>query len=136
MTRERQGVLPQSVIEFFRFAVVGVINTMVDFGLFMLLYTQMGIKPIMANILAFLLAVTNSYLLNTKWTFDSSKHSISISGFGRFALLSSGGLAISVTTIVLLDGYVSVEIAKLMATGLTLIWNFTASKLLVYNGVS
>ncbi len=136
LSQDSQRLIPKAWIEFFRFAMVGLVNTTIDFGLFMLLYAKLGFDPILANIFAFLLAVTNSYFLNSRWTFDSSKHSISLSSFIRFVMVSSAGLAISITTIILLDGYIAVEIAKLLATILTLLWNFTTSKLLIFNGVS
>jgi len=136
LSQDKQRLIPQAWIEFFRFAIVGLANTIIDFGLFMLLYTKLGVDPILANIFAFLLAVTNSYFLNSRWTFDSSNHSISKSGFIRFIMISSAGLVISITTIMVLDGYMAVEMAKLLATGLTLIWNFTTSKLFIFNGVS
>ncbi len=120
-------------LEFIRFGLVGVVNTVVDFVLFVLLYRVADIDPLLANGIAFLFAVTNSYLMNHRWTFRRSGGSISLVAYLRFVALNTGGLLIGTTAILLLKGVMPLEFAKLIAAGLTLIWNYTCSKLFVFN---
>jgi putative flippase GtrA len=64
-----RGVLPQ----FLRFVAVGVSNSVVDFGVFNLLAylfptADLGVL-VLYNSLGVALAIVNSYLWNTRWTF-------------------------------------------------------------------
>ncbi len=120
-------------LEFIRFGLVGVINTAVDFAVFVLLYRLTGIDPLLCNGIAFLVAVTNSYLFNHHWTFRQSGRPLSFAAYVRFVALNAGGLVIGTIAILLLGGLVPLEIAKLVAAGITLIWNYTCSKLFIFN---
>ena len=55
-----------------------------------------------------------------------------MANYARFLVVNSGGLVIGTLAILLLKGLLLVEWAKLIAAGLTLIWNFSTSKLLVF----
>lgn len=120
-------------LEFIRFGLVGVVNTAVDFAAFVLLYRLADFDPLLANGIAFLLAVTNSYLLNHRWTFRQHDNVLSFSGYACFVALNSGGLLIGTLAILLLGSVMPFEFAKLIAAGLTLLWNFASSKLFVFN---
>ena len=119
--------------EFLRFGLVGIVNTAVDFVVFVLLYRGTGLDPLLCNVVAFLVAVTNSYLLNHHWTFRGSGSTLSFVAYVRFAALNAGGLVIGTLAILLLGRFMPLELAKLIAAGLTLIWNYTCSKLFVFN---
>ena len=119
-------------LEFLRFGLVGVVNTLVDFAVFVLLYRLVGLDPLLANALAFLVAVTNSYFLNHHWTFRQSETPLSISAYLRFAVLNAGGLLIGSLAILSLGHYMPMELAKLIATAITLVVNFTSSKIFVF----
>lgn len=119
--------------EFIRFGLVGVVNTGVDFIVFVLLYRVVGLDPLLANTIAFFIAVSNSYLMNHRWTFRRPNASISFTAYARFVVLNAGGLLIGTLVILLLEGVIPLEFAKIIAAGLTYIWNYTASKLFVFN---
>jgi putative flippase GtrA len=127
---------PLLLTQFFRFGLVGIVNTAIDFSVFMLLYSGIGLDPIVANIIAFAVAVTNSYFMNLSWTFRQQKDSISLSNMIQFVLVNSGGLLITIAILVLLNGMVAVPVAKLTAILATLIWNFTFSKLIIFSNLS
>ena len=120
-------------LEFLRFGLVGVVNTFIDFVVFVLLYRLTGIDPLLCNGIAFLVAVTNSYLMNHHWTFRDTGSTLSFKAYIRFVVLNTGGLLIGTLAIVLLGEYMPLELAKLIAAGLTLIWNYTCSKMFVFN---
>ena len=120
-------------LEFIRFGLVGVINTAVDFCIFVLFYRGFGIDPLIANGIAFLVAVTNSYLMNHRWTFRRPGNTLTFSAYVRFVALNTGGLLIGTLAILLLEGVLPLEFAKLIAAGFTLLWNYTSSKLFVFN---
>lgn len=66
------GLLPQ----FIRFVTVGVTNSIVDFGVFNLLLVLVPSRNlevlVLFNSIAVGLAIVNSYLWNTRWTFHAA----------------------------------------------------------------
>ncbi len=52
-----------------RFSVTGVANTSVDMAVFAALTFWVGLAPVVANLFAYGVGVTNSYLMNRYWTF-------------------------------------------------------------------
>lgn len=54
---------------FTRFVAVGIVNTAVDFGFFILLFYFFNWHAVPSNILAFLVANLQSYALNKYWAF-------------------------------------------------------------------
>ncbi len=124
-------------MQFMRFAMVGILNTLIDFGtLNGLLWWDgypVGWKLLIYNALAFTIASGNSYFFNKRWTFGDSRPS-TLSRVGLFFLLTSIGLFINCTVVYLLtfSGWsplavstpIWVNLAKVAATFASLVWNF------------
>ncbi|MEQ1929364.1 MAG: GtrA family protein [Parvularculaceae bacterium] len=116
-----------------KFAGVGVVNTAVDFGVFLVLHA-LGLLALGANLGAFICANGLSYLLNARFTFRtrSEKRSLSAAGYMKFASVHLTSLAISTGFIAAFADAVGALAAKILAAGLTLIWNYVASALFVF----
>jgi len=54
-----------------RFGLVGILATGIHVGIYFLAVFVLGILPTLATALAFLVALTVSYLLNHRWTFQA-----------------------------------------------------------------
>ena len=68
-----------------RFGIVGILNTVIDFGitnaLFFLLQPSTTTQLALIAVAAFSAAAANSYLLNSRWSFSASeslKHAVSV----------------------------------------------------------
>jgi putative flippase GtrA len=86
-----------------RFAVVGIINTLTHLGVLILAVEWLHIYPVIASILGFAAAVSISYILNHRWTFESSQeHSVTL---WRFIVVSLFGLALNTVLMLLLLQY-------------------------------
>lgn len=55
---------------FARYSFIGVINTFIHWLVFAIFYLQ-GANQLIANLAAFCIAVTFSFFVNTRWTFNS-----------------------------------------------------------------
>src|SRR5512140_154096 len=51
------------------FGLVGLVNSAVDFAIFSFAYYYLGLPIIVANTLAWIIAVTGSYVMNSTFTF-------------------------------------------------------------------
>lgn len=69
--------ITEQQLEFFRFCVVGGINTVIDFGVFAVLFAW-GVPLLPAHTLSYCCGIVNSYLLNRKWTFKDKASSQSL----------------------------------------------------------
>jgi len=135
--------------QFSKFVVIGLINTAIDFGVFNLLIWQTGISKgkwiILLNIIAFTIAVINSYFWNKYWTFRAKEADESgevAKEFSQFIMVTLIGLAINssivfvVTTLIQpffgLSSELWANLAKAAATGFSLIWNFVGYKFFVF----
>ncbi|MBE7022546.1 MAG: GtrA family protein [Ruminococcaceae bacterium] len=80
------------VLQVIKFAFVGTCNTVLDYGVFLLLFSVFGWDKNPAQICATGLAMTSSYLVNRYWTFHKTG-SVHAGEIGRFILVNLMSLA-------------------------------------------
>ena len=115
-------------LKFLKFCVVGASGVIVDFGITWLLKEQLRVNKYVANTMGFLCAVGSNYVLNRIWTFESHDPSVATQ-FSKFVLAALVGLLINNGIIYLLIERYKMKFypAKLIATGIVMIWNFWAN---------
>ena len=132
--------------QFGKFAAVGFLNTAIDFGVLNLLSLTTGITSGYiiggVNIPGFLAAATNSYFWNKFWVFKKSGEGGVWHDFPRFLAVTVTGVLINGGAVVLLTTFVSppfgmdgvrwLNISKVFATVITLVWNFFGYKFFVF----
>src|SRR5438552_2948880 len=75
------------------FALVGVVNFAVDFSVFSFAYFYLKWPIIIANVVAWLIAVSGSYVMNSLITFAAeSGRRLRLRDYATFVLSQSGGL--------------------------------------------
>lgn len=115
-----------------RFLVVGGINTSIDFGLLFIL-RMFGLPVITANVISSTLAFCFSFFANKKYTFKTTDTNIKRE-IGLFIVVTLFGLWVLQTIVIkvvssilgdthLPDGIILL-IAKLLATVVSLTWNY------------
>ena len=128
--------------QFAKFAQVGVLNTAIDFGILNLLIFVTGITSglsiIPLNAVSFSLAIINSFFWNEKWVFKAKKEA----NFITFIAVTLIGLAINSGIVYVISTFVPpvfvdsqklwTNLAKVLATGVSLIWNFMGYRLVVF----
>ena len=117
---------------FRKFSAVGLINTVVDFFVFYVLYESLGLYFFIAHVCAFLVAVLNSFILNALWTFKALKRDKILKQVISFIAVALAGLIISSVVIYMAEPYMYVYFAKILAVFSTLLWNYTGSWLFVF----
>ena len=118
-----------------RFLSVGVLNTLVDWGVYFLLTRLIGFfasQPGLAKGISYGAGILNSYLFNRAWTFRSQASARAT--LAPFVLANLAGLALNVGVMQACRAWLHLpELLSLaLATGATLAWNFTISKFLIF----
>lgn len=117
------------------FAVVGVVNSVVDFGVFSFGYYYLELPIIGANTLAWVIAVTGSYVLNSTITFaHESGRKLSPRSYFGFALSQVAGFLANTVTVWCLVELLLVPAwaAKVAAIAVSFGVNFSLSHFLVF----
>jgi putative flippase GtrA len=120
-------------VKFFKFGIVGVSGVVVDFGVTWLLKEQLRLNKYIANSTGFACAVVSNYILNRIWTFHSADPNVGIQ-FAKFTVVALIGLGMNNAIIYFLTERKQVRFyaAKLVATGVVMLWNFGANYLFTF----
>ncbi len=128
-----------------RFAVVGFLNTAMDFGLLNLMIwfsaITSGLYLAIFNALSFSATVINSFFWNKYWTFEKEGGAKGRE-FGAFVLVSLIGIGINTFIVFLgtsffeapfgLSGGAWANLVKILATVVSMVWNFAGYKFVVF----
>lgn len=115
------------------FALIGIGNTAVDFGVFTLTYRLLEFPIIAANVIAWLVAVSGSYVMNTFVTFHAETGRVlRVRHYISFIASGALGMVATTTTLVVLSLYIHVMTAKLTSILVGFAVNFTMSNLVVF----
>lgn len=87
---------PRERSRFMRFAVVGIVGAVVDFGVANLLVYAFRAPLVLAGVVSFVAAIINNFIWNRYWTYPDSRTRPLAAQFVQFTLVSIMGLAIRV----------------------------------------
>jgi putative flippase GtrA len=115
------------------FAGVGVINTLVDYAIFLAAYYLLHLPLVAANLLSWLVAVSGSYVMNSYVTFAAeSGRRLHWRAYGAFVASGIVGWLANTATLVVASTWVSVPVAKLLAIVASFAVNFSLSHFVVF----
>ena len=121
------------VVKAISFGLIGCVNATVDFVVFSILHLYVGLPIIPANLISWCVAVTNSYVLNSMFTFAAeSGRRLTFRRYIAFAATQVGGLIANTITVFVASFFIPVLVAKLLAIGASFVVDFTLSHLLVF----
>ncbi|MDF1797473.1 MAG: GtrA family protein [Coxiellaceae bacterium] len=117
-----------------RFAIVGMSSTVVHFSSVMLLVALGGMKPLIANIFAFLIAFSVSFFGHWLWTFSGTTQNFRQS-LPRFFTIAVISFAVNETFYwyLLHRVHMHYSIALVIVLACVSIFTFTASKLWAFH---
>lgn len=141
-------------IRFIKFAVVGTIGAVVDFGILYLLHVVASWPLALANTVSFTCAVISNFTWNRYWTYPDSRSKPISAQLVQFFVVNIAGWAINTGILLALNipltqlavsinlvatpelahklGY---NAAKVVATGVVMFWNFFINRFWTYNDV-
>lgn len=113
------------VKQFVKFGLVGALNTLLDYGLYTVFVTFLDIHYLVANALSFGVAVTNSFILNRKWTFRQTGTNWQHEGLKYLAVYCAGlGIGEGFLFLLVDRWHFHELIAKAFVVALVLFWNY------------
>lgn len=115
------------------FALVGVVNTAIDFSVFWTAAHFLGWPLVPANVLAWLVAVSFSYAMNSLITFGpESGRILRWRDYATFAASGVAGMVSSTATLFALSYVMPVLAAKLISIAVSFAVNFSLSHFVVF----
>jgi putative flippase GtrA len=150
---------------FIKFSIVGAFGALIDFGILNLLIFGFGwanmVGKLLANVISTSMAIVSNFTWNRLWTFPESRERKKRVQLVQFALVNFVGLAINTGIFFIADHYIflpllnsalfspegqfilaplepdnlAIQLAKAMAIGIVLFWNFGANRLWTYRGL-
>jgi putative flippase GtrA len=115
------------------FAAVGVINSLVDFGVFSFAYYVLEWPIVGANVIAWAVAVSGSYVMNSLTTFArESGGALRPGAYLNFVLSQLAGLIANTATVLAASYFMPVLVGKLLAIGVSFLVNFSLSHFVVF----
>jgi putative flippase GtrA len=146
---------PQERGRFLRFAVVGIIGAVVDFGTFNLLVNLFNVVAVWASMVSFSAAVVSNFLWNRFWTYPDSRSKAISRQLVQFGVVSLIGLAIRTPLFAWMEKLMGQTFSRVVPAGFPLsstflghnvalaiavlvvmMWNFFANRFWTYNDVS
>jgi len=115
------------------FGLVGLVNLAIDFVIFSIGYFYFGLPIIAANVISWMVAVTNSYVLNSRITFAAeSGGKLRLKDYLAFCLSQAGGLVANTATVFVASYFMPVLVGKVLAIGTGFLVNFSLSHFVVF----
>jgi len=150
----------KEITRFFKFATVGTLGAVIDFGTLNLLILAFGFSKALANTCSFTVAVLSNFVWNRLWTFPEARDRPIAPQLVQFFLVNIGGLLLNQAIFLSLDAWVLGEagllavpmaalalnvglahyklaynLSKAVATIIVLFWNFGANRLWTFRGI-
>lgn len=128
------------ILKAISFAFIGVINALVDFGVFLLALEYLSplipgerIELVVANVIAWMVAVSGSYVMNSYVTFAAeSGRRLRWKSYAAFAASGILGVIANTATLLVAAEFVPVVAAKILAIGAGFLVNFSMSHFVVF----
>jgi putative flippase GtrA len=124
------------------FGAIGVINALVDYGVFYLLVLLVlipngvagdTVPTALVNVCAWAVAVTGSYIMNSKLTFKAhTGGELSFKKYGEFALAGVVAMIVNTSVLLIAKSFMPLLLAKLVAVGVSFVVSFAVTRFYVF----
>lgn len=155
MTRISILANPRERSRFLRFAFVGIVGAVVDFGTFNLLIAFTPLTPVWAGTFSFIAAIISNFTWNRYWTYPDSRTKPVGRQLLQFSVVSVAGLLIRIPILAILEpafqalfglfaflpiGFITADflaanLALAIAVIVVMFWNFFVNRYWTYSDV-
>jgi putative flippase GtrA len=128
VARRRGGVNAPVLVQFIKFGIVGVSNTLLTLVVYTVLLKVFGVWYLAASAIGFIAGATNGFLLNRRWTFRD--HVGDALTPVRWAIVQGAGLAIDELMLYVLvhDAKLDKLLAQVCATAVVTVTTFFVNR--------
>jgi putative flippase GtrA len=138
---------------FFKFALVGTLGAVIDFGVMNLLSHFANMRLVYAGTISFTCAVISNFVWNRFWTYPESRSRPLLNQLGMFFLVNLAGIAIRVPILHYLEPplfrffegifhtplnsaeFYAKNLTLAVAVGIVMLWNFFVNRYWTYNDI-
>ncbi len=122
----KAGTMQKLLAQIMKFGVVGVVATVIDFGIMNLLHYGLGLNILIANTSGFIVSLIFNYRASMKYVFAHKEGISRRREFIIFVVLSVIGLVLNDGIVLAFNAGLGLEanIAKICATALVMVYNF------------
>ncbi len=139
-------------VRFLKFAAVGTIGAVIDFGVMNLMTHLFDMKLVYAGTISFICAVISNFILNRYWTYPDSRSRHLLHQLGMFFIVNAAGIAIRIPVLhfvepIMLSYFGKIAVQMLpaeflaknftlaLAVGIVMLWNFFINRYWTYNDI-
>ena len=143
---------PRERNRFIRFAIVGVIGAVVDFGTMNVMVGVFGTSLVVAGTISFIAAIISNFIFNRFWTYPDSRSKPIAWQLIQFSVVSVAGLLIRLPILAFIEPLVNnlLKTTSLnftlidflakngtlaLAVGIVMFWNFFINRYWTYNDI-
>ena len=133
MTTYLEMRMKKLIEQILKFGVVGIIATVIDFGVLYVLSQPLGMDPVISAGISFCVSLVFNYVASMRYVFTHREDMSRSREFVIFLVLSLIGLAINEAIMaagvaVLGNSALAVMGTKVLATAIVMVWNFVSRK--------
>ena len=124
------GSMTRLIEQFAKFGIVGVICTIIDYGIMVFLVEVLSIPYLYSCAISFSVSVIVNYLLSMKYVFSSREDLSKEKEFVIFVALSIAGLLLTELFMWMMVDKLSIHymFSKIVVTGIVMVFNFVTRK--------
>jgi putative flippase GtrA len=138
---------------FVRFALVGALGAVIDFGVFNLLAWRLNVQEVAASIISYITGMISNFIWNRLWTYPESRSKHVAHQISQYALVNLTGLLIRTLIFAVLENplggwfagiraplpvpaeNLGHNMALAVAVGIVMLWNFFVNRFWTYNDI-
>jgi len=116
--------------QFVKFALVGIVNTLTNLTILYILTDFFGIYYMVSAVFGFLVAVTNSFIMNSFWTFKETSGVNRRKECSRFFVVSISALIVNLSFLYIFTEFFGIYylLSQILAVGVATIVSFSGNK--------
>ncbi len=140
-------------VRFFRFAIVGVIGAIIDFGMMNLLTQKANMSLVLAGTISFISAIVSNFIWNRYWTYPESRSRSIAKQLTMFFAVNIAGMVIRLPILHFVEPpmlnffsglnlnlpvdaeFLAKNFTLALAVGIVMLWNFFVNRYWTYNDV-